>query len=305
MAYQILDSRDIDQTYSPESPNAQSGKAVAQARELSADVITVNTDTAKIISINDGSDKCLKALTLYGETGEDGGINNPNVKVYGKNLIPYPYINTTKTINGITFTDNGDGSITVNGTATADAYFVLTSLNLYPSGTYFLSGGASGGNSSSYYLDVRNRNNITYTIFQKDYGNGAIIQLSEDDTLMCEIRVCSGKTVNNLVFKPQLELGAAATEYEEYRKTFDVTFNDTVLCSGDGIKMLDNAVSSVISGVETDITNTEAGEAILKLRTNYPNTTIISNTNLSAIYRADTKAYISNIVKGLKDEISV
>ena len=31
MAYKILDSRDIDQTYNPESENAQSGKAVAEA----------------------------------------------------------------------------------------------------------------------------------------------------------------------------------------------------------------------------------------------------------------------------------
>ena len=31
MAYKILDNRDIDQEYSPESENAQSGKAVAQA----------------------------------------------------------------------------------------------------------------------------------------------------------------------------------------------------------------------------------------------------------------------------------
>ena len=298
------DIENIDQSYSPKSENAQSGKAVAQARELSADVITVNTDTSKIISINDGSDKCLKALTLYGETGEGGGINNPNVKVYGKNLIPYPYINTTKTINGIIFTDNGDGSITINGTATANAYFALTALNLYPKGIYYLSGGASGGGTSSYALVARNREGASYTFLKMDYGSGVKIELSEDDTMMFEIRVYSGTTVDNLVFKPQLEFGGAATEYEEYSKTFDVTFNDTVLCAGDEIKMLDNAVSSLINGMENDITNTEAGQAILELRTNYPNTTIISNTNLSAVYRADTKSYISSIVKELKDELN-
>ena len=40
-----------------------------------------------------------------------------------KNLLKYPYITTTITKNGITFTDNGDGSVTVNGTATASADF--------------------------------------------------------------------------------------------------------------------------------------------------------------------------------------
>ena len=39
--------------------------------------------------------------------------HNPVVKVHGKNLISYPHNNTTKTENGLTFTDNGDGSYTI------------------------------------------------------------------------------------------------------------------------------------------------------------------------------------------------
>ena len=39
----------------------------------------------------------------------------------GKNLLKYPYIETTKTSQGITFTDNKDGSINVSGTATGTA----------------------------------------------------------------------------------------------------------------------------------------------------------------------------------------
>ena len=44
---------------------------------------------------------CAVGYKIYGNT------------VTGKNLIPYPYVETTKTVNGVTFTDNGDGSITV------------------------------------------------------------------------------------------------------------------------------------------------------------------------------------------------
>lgn len=44
-----------------------------------------------------------------------------------ENLFPYPYHSTTTiTTNGITFTDNGDRSITISGIATADAYFYLS-----------------------------------------------------------------------------------------------------------------------------------------------------------------------------------
>lgn len=49
----------------------------------------------------------------------------------GKNILSYPYADTTLTRQGITFTDNGDGSITAKGTATGVSYFGLsTKLNL-------------------------------------------------------------------------------------------------------------------------------------------------------------------------------
>lgn len=54
------------------------------------------------------------------------GNSNQN-QTKGKNLLKYPYIETTKTSQGITFTDNKDGSINVSGTATETAYYNLYS----------------------------------------------------------------------------------------------------------------------------------------------------------------------------------
>jgi len=51
--------------------------------------------------------------------------NTSQTTTTGINVLKYPYGNTTKTINGITFTDNGDGSITISGTATGNASFYL------------------------------------------------------------------------------------------------------------------------------------------------------------------------------------
>lgn len=48
----------------------------------------------------------------------------------GYNKLPYPYTNTTKTENGITFTDNGDGTINIKGTSTAETYFYFYSGNI-------------------------------------------------------------------------------------------------------------------------------------------------------------------------------
>ena len=40
-----------------------------------------------------------------------------------------------------------------------------------------------------------------------------------------------------------------------------------------------------------DITDTEAGQALLKLYTNYPNTSVVSDIDLTVGYKADTKNY--------------
>ena len=76
------------------------------------------------------------------------------MNVSGKNLLSYPYYETTKTLNGVTFTDNGDGSITVNGTATANVYFSLNGNEALSKGKYVL--GKSSDNVLIYidkYLD--------------------------------------------------------------------------------------------------------------------------------------------------------
>ncbi len=142
-----------------------------------------------------------------------------------KNLIPYPYANTTKTVNGVTFTDNGDGSIIVNGTATANATFYIktTDKNFKPSSTtLYISGCPAGGSLSTYRMTVnafkQTESDYTYVVGASDIGNGALLNLTNKDYSQLElsITVFSGTTVNNLVFKPMLELGNTATDYEPY-----------------------------------------------------------------------------------------
>ena len=50
-------------------------------------------------------------------------VVKPRVKVCGKNLLPFPYSNTSKTENGVTFDVQNDGTIHIYGTASAATYF--------------------------------------------------------------------------------------------------------------------------------------------------------------------------------------
>lgn len=50
-------------------------------------------------------------------------VVNPIVKACGKNLLPFPYSNTSKTQNGVTFDVQNDVTIHIYGTASATTYF--------------------------------------------------------------------------------------------------------------------------------------------------------------------------------------
>lgn len=148
-----------------------------------------------------------------------------SVKKYGKNLIPYPYANTTKTINGVTFTDNGDGSVTANGTATADAiysFITIATAFLVPSGTYTISG-VSNGSTQTFYIQLKN-SDIDQNVAMITNG-GVSFALEKPYKLRGNFIVKNGTIVSNIVFKPQLERGGVATDYEPYKEPVMYTPN--------------------------------------------------------------------------------
>lgn len=128
-----------------------------------------------------------------------------------RNLIPYPYPNTTNTLNGITFTDNGDGTVTANGTATEQAYFILRNLTVLPIGKYFLSGAPNDGGGTQIYIA-----NEDYSFYKADLGSGIAVDITTEDKFSIAINILKDTVVNNVVFKPMLNEGSTALPYEPY-----------------------------------------------------------------------------------------
>ena len=151
-----------------------------------------------------------------------------SLKIWGtnnKNLIAYPYTHTTKTENGITFTDNGDGTITANGTATADANFYVIGVDratLERKKYYFSCLTQSGviDGATKIVGVISGRKDGVMLVNAVDVGDGVAIDMTNKDLdyYACYIRIKSGTTVNNLVFKPQLEFGTQATEFVKGEK---------------------------------------------------------------------------------------
>lgn len=105
--------------------------------------------------------------------------------------------NPTETKSGVTFTNNGDGTITVNGTSTELVGFYLQDINFIENHTYLLIGCPSGGSTSTYILD-------TGADIGNDRGNGTISKPRLIGNRYFSIYVYANTTCNNLVFKPQL-----------------------------------------------------------------------------------------------------
>ena len=125
------------------------------------------------------------------------------------NLIPYPFSDTAVS-GGITATYNDDGSVTLNGTATADAYFWNVNHKPYlKAGTYTLSGCPEGGSRNTYAL-------LGLRYIPLDIGNGDTLIIEEDTEKQLGIFVKLGITVENLVFKPMLNKGTTALPYQKY-----------------------------------------------------------------------------------------
>lgn len=146
------------------------------------------------------------------------------VNVIGKNLIPYPYHHKSRTANGVTWVVNSDGTVTANGTATANSEFVCmhhTNPTSYlQTGTYILSGSPANGSSSTYAIWIAQRDADANTWVNNGYdtGNGRTFTIINPNLpIHITLNVRSGQTVSNLVFKPMLRMATDTdATYEPY-----------------------------------------------------------------------------------------
>ena len=199
-----------------------------------ANVLT-GTASGTVASMEDVSPTgALRRAAVLGATTETGegdkspdnpytlaGVQPAKVTACGRNLIPYPYTSLPSTVTGISFADNGDGTITVNGTAadeTAGRLHFLSNLLRIPAGTYTLSGCAPNGSGDTWCLQVvRVINGLEdWGWLCRDFGAGITFTLTEATDIYIRIRLKKGTVINNGIFKPQLEIGTAATPYTPY-----------------------------------------------------------------------------------------
>ena len=146
------------------------------------------------------------------------------VWVHKKNLFELD-INTSSVPENITYTDNGDGTVTVSSTAVSGAkYLVLGTYTVKQNQTIKLVGCPSGGGSLAHRLV------LTYSgsVLVSDNGNGVTYtnESGSDITVNVSVRIAGNYASNNLLFKPMIstDMDVAYATFEPYQGQ-DVTVN--------------------------------------------------------------------------------
>lgn len=161
------------------------------------------------IVLKDSSNDYIRGLKLLGKSSQ--------VVTTGKNLFKTVFASGySETVKGVTFTVNPDKSIHVKGTPTAAIAYNIFEGEVFPIGNYFISG-APATAGQKFRLQVNLNVNGTEQTGGVDMGSGSKFTVDESVTsLRGYIYVASDAGGVNGTFYPQIELGAAATNYEPY-----------------------------------------------------------------------------------------
>lgn len=184
------------------------------------------TESGSVVSISDARKRYAKSLSVALEPIQDlHGYSAPWVGGAGKQLLdPSTFIDIPAESQGITAINNGDGTFTVKGTATSNAYITLINYQLIsdygffePDVSYTLSGYYSGdvyigfgiyGSGTDYWANSASGKTMTFTaeqIASKRYRviiyvhSGTVLG---DTGIVLKPMICKSSAQNPATFAP-------------------------------------------------------------------------------------------------------
>jgi hypothetical protein len=147
-------------------------------------------------------------------------------KMGAKNLLPFPYKRGNETINGITSTVNADGTVILNGTATAATSFIFfeRSENKYtlPEGNYTVSAVAESGTYTGTVTHILRATESGSGVIKSDKNIGAegTFNIPSEEYIGYQINIASGASFTNLKIAPMIRLASDTDNtYQPYAKT--------------------------------------------------------------------------------------
>lgn len=263
--------------------------------EQSVENITKIEGTAegKNIYIDDASAEPLIDIMLEGESQQGASPSPDNLSkienLEGENICPS--LNTTRTINGVTFTKNKNGSITMNGTATAEANYpinVNTTTNtrtvlLKANSKYRMLSNYESGKYTTQVFYLKN-NATTYA--------SSLIETVEETKAGMYIRVYKDAVLENVTIYPQITKGEEYKPYVPYNSLEFKDVGSNVLELSKGTVTL-NGVTLTSDGETITINGTVSG--------NYPAVKLTNGLKAATSLETLVNNYISERVAQLED----
>ena len=218
-----------------------------------ADDIPVKSLTVDITPVQSGSGdpSPSNVRPISGWTGA-------NVTRTGGSLIRIA--RTANTVNGITFSENSDGTVHLSGSSTAEALSSNTIVSYpdidtrcyytVPAGTYTLTNLSSSA-SVRVYVQFRNASNTENVINNQTVAGGAsyTFTVSEPTIVYARVDIYSGTTVNADVLFMMTKGSSAATVYEPWKQTiYPITFPTSAGTVYGGTLDVTNGVLTVTYG---------------------------------------------------------
>ena len=271
-------------------------KAIQKNKEDITAIQTNLSDKETRVSALEGVEKINRntfANALKGSaTGEAIALKDTSpvehimdVKVRKKNLLPYPFVSGTATSNGITFTDNNDGSLHIEGTLTAARKYIFSNNLSLKKGTYTISISIDGEIATGLFFYVRKTGVGNLVAMNLSNITSRTFTVTEDDSSIVVDLVMESSGVGNyfnFTIKPMLELGTVTTGWSPYIKDISAVKLNTL---GKNLvdvttAQLERSLYSGGSGSTVDIVGVEksAGAAYAAVITYVP---VLPNTTYS------------------------
>lgn len=201
-------------------------------------------------------------------------VENPEVKIYGKNLLNYTSFPDSATLSGITIKNNNDGSFTVSGVKERQGGVNLQGKKcVIPKGTYVMSGFLN-----ELYIVISFIKNGVIQYLQK---TSKPFTFDEDTEITPYIQANDDYKNETVTIYPQIEKGSTNTSYEPYKKeqTSTLPYVLNAIPVGSGNNYMDDTGQKWVSD-EVDFergvyvqrvgTYSFSGNEILKNSATYP-----------------------------------
>lgn len=192
----------------------------------------------------------LRKATIADDTYEQYGASpSPDnlskiENLEGENICPS--LNTTRTINGVTFTKNKDGSITMNGTATAEVNYPINVNTTTNTRTVLLKANSKYRMLSSY----ESGKYITQVFYLKNNVttySSSLIETVEETKAGMYIKVYKNAVLENVTIYPQITKGEEYKPYVPYNSLGFLDIGENLIKARE--------YSATVNNVERSITN--------------------------------------------------